>query len=139
MSKIIKKIKNFLNLDLKIKMINKEIELLKLQNGKILSNQNKILKIKNIKDSEFKVFSQWGEDGIINYLVNNLNIKNNFFVEFGVENYLEANTRFLLKNFNWSGLIIDSNQKIIDYIKTKCPQYIDRIRINDTLAKQIGI
>ena len=27
------------------------------------------------------------------------------------------NTHFLLKKFNWSGLVIDSSQKNIDYIK----------------------
>ena len=51
------------------------------------------------------VYFHNGEDGIISYLVNNLDIENNFFIEFGVANYLEFNTRFLLKKFNWSGLI----------------------------------
>ena len=37
--------------------------------GMILLRQNKnINKIKNLKDVEFSVFSQWGEDGIINWL-----------------------------------------------------------------------
>ena len=40
-------------------------------------------------------FSQWGEDGIIDYLVTNLNIQNKTFIEFGVEDYKEANTKFL--------------------------------------------
>ena len=74
-------------------------------------------KSNKILDHEFKVFSQWGEDGIISYLVNNLDIENNFFIEFGVANYLESNTRFLLKKFNWSGLILDSSQNNIEYIK----------------------
>ena len=38
-------------------------------------------------------------------------------MEFGVENYEESNTRFLLFNNNWSGLIIDSSEKNISYIK----------------------
>ena len=49
-----------------------------------------------IENAEFRVYSQWGEDGIIQYLVNQLSIPNKVFVEFGVENYTESNTRFLL-------------------------------------------
>ena len=71
-----------------------------------------------IENAEFRVYSQWGEDGIIQYLVNQLSIPNKVFVEFGVENYLESNTRFLLINNNWSGLVIDGSQKHIDYIKS---------------------
>jgi hypothetical protein len=54
------------------------------------------------------VFSQWGEDGIIQYLIREVAIERTVFVEFGVGNYRESNTRFLLSNNNWSGLIIDS-------------------------------
>jgi hypothetical protein len=70
-----------------------------------------------IDESEFKVYSQWGEDGIIQYLINNIEIKNKVFIEFGVENYKESNTRFLLVNNNWSGLVIDGDPKNIEVIK----------------------
>ena len=43
----------------------------------------------------------------------------NKFIEFGVENYEEANTRFLLESRNWSGLIFDSSKEHIDFIKGK--------------------
>ena len=36
------------------------------------------------------------EDGIIRYLIDNIKISNNSFVEFGVEDYEESNTRLLL-------------------------------------------
>jgi len=74
-------------------------------------NQNK-----ELSDYEFRIFSQWGEDGIIQYLVHKVKIQSNIFIEFGVENYEEANTRFLLMKDNWSGLIIDNSQKNIDSI-----------------------
>jgi hypothetical protein len=67
--------------------------------------------------AEFRVFSQWGEDGIIQYLIQHVLIERPLFVEFGVENYLESNTRFLLTNNYWSGLVIDGSQENIDYIK----------------------
>ena len=70
-----------------------------------------------ISESEFRVFSQWGEDGIIQYLINNIDIENKVFVEFGIENYLQSNTRFLLVNNNWSGLVLDGNKSDIEYLK----------------------
>lgn len=89
-----------------------------LQNGRVLSQllyQNK--KIKSLHEVEFKVFSQWGDDGIIQYLINYLNINNKTFVEFGVEDYLESNTRFLLLNNNWSGLVMDGSETNVLKIK----------------------
>ena len=71
---------------------------------------------KSISDYEFSVFSQWGEDGIISFLLEKIPLKNKVFIEFGVENYTESNTRFLLKKNNWKGLIIDGSKENIDYI-----------------------
>lgn len=67
-----------------------------------------------LADAEFSVFSQWGEDGIIEFLVQALPNVPARFVEFGVESFREANCRFLAMNRNWSGLVIDgsdANQK----------------------------
>ena len=61
----------------------------------------------NFRDVGFKVFSQWDEDGIIQYLINKLPIQNETFIEFGVENYEESNTRFLMLNNNWQGMVLD--------------------------------
>ncbi|WP_300438576.1 hypothetical protein [Christiangramia sp.] len=88
-----------------------------IQNGKIWSSQLKERKIENLSDAEFKVFSQWGDDGIIQYLINHLSIANKSFIEFGVEDYQEANTRFLLVNDNWSGLVLDGSPENILKIK----------------------
>jgi hypothetical protein len=41
------------------------------------------------------------------------------FVEFGVYNYVESNTRFLLLNDNWTGLVLDSSAEHIDFIHPK--------------------
>jgi hypothetical protein len=37
------------------------------------------------------VYSQSGEDGVIQYLINNIQISDKRFIEFGVENYIESN------------------------------------------------
>ena len=40
----------------------------------------------DFRSSEFRVFSQWGEDGIIQFLLQHVSIERKLFVEFGVEN-----------------------------------------------------
>ena len=117
----------------------------KVLNGNILSEIKKKNNYLNISDNEFKVFSQFGEDGIIQYLVNNLKINNKVFIEFGVENYEEANTRFLLENNNWSGLIIDSSKDNIFHIKKQkyywrnsiiaVREFVSPENINDIIKK----
>lgn len=95
---------------------NQELETSLILQGKILSELNRNKSSKNIQDYEFKVFSQNGEDGIIQFLIQNTEIKNKIFVEFGVETYKEANTKFLLLNNGWSGLIIDGDKDAMEKI-----------------------
>ncbi|MFM6218815.1 MAG: hypothetical protein ACKPDM_00375 [Dolichospermum sp.] len=85
--------------------------------GRIEARQLETLNSKSIRDNEFRAFSQWGEDGIIQFLIRNVPINRKIFVEFGVQNYTESNTRFLLINNNWSGLVIDGGSEEISYIK----------------------
>lgn len=62
---------------------------------------------KNINEVELKINSQNGEDGIIDFLTYKLNISKTNFVEIGVGEYIEANTRFLYDRYHPRGLIID--------------------------------
>lgn len=85
-----------------------------------------------------------GEDRIIDYLIRSIEIRQKIFVEFGVENYREANTRFLLIKNNWSGLVIDGSIENIQDIKKdsiywkyslKAVQaFIDKDNINNILS-----
>jgi len=59
-----------------------------------------------LRRAEFRVHSQFGDDGIIQYLFSRIPAVRSF-VEFGVEDYMEANTRFLLAHDAWRGLILD--------------------------------
>lgn len=90
----------------------------KVLQGKLLSKLNSSLTPKTLAELEFQVFSQFGDDGIIQWLVNRLPI-NKTFIEFGVENYRESNTRFLLINNYWSGLVIDGNDENIASIRNE--------------------
>lgn len=115
------KIQYFLQRLFGIQKLNRNLNENKILLGRLLHKQNlenttQILQ--DIKNAEFKVFSQWGDDGIIQFLIEYLDIKSKTFIEFGVEDYTESNTRFLLVNNNWSGLVLDGSKKNIDKIMT---------------------
>ncbi|HEX3920085.1 MAG TPA: hypothetical protein VHW60_22330 [Caulobacteraceae bacterium] len=69
-----------------------------------------------LREVEFQVFSQFGDDGIIQYLTQGLGIQERTFVEIGVEDYTESQTRFLLVKDKWSGLVVDGSDKNVAYI-----------------------
>lgn len=134
--KLIKPILNF---------FSNETELLAI--GALLSKQQNLMSSTNIDDYEFKIFSQWGDDGIIQYLIKNIKIKNEIFIEFGVEDYKESNTRFLMMNDNWSGFVMDGSDYAMKNLKnqkwywkyhlTQKAAFIDIDNIN-TLLKNTG-
>lgn len=123
--------------------------------AKLLVEKNKEKKeISDVREVEFKVFSQWGEDGIIQWLINNINIPHKTFIEFGVEDYRESNTRFLMMNNNWSGYVMDSSEINISKIQNSeyywrydleaKHAFIDCDNINDLILsskfdKEIGL
>ncbi len=72
----------------------------------------------SLPEAEFQVFSQNGEDGILQYLLGRVPVPEKVFVEFGVENYLESNTRFLVYNDHWTGIVLDSNASNIRFIRS---------------------
>lgn len=103
----------------------------------LIEKNNKREYIKKLFDLEFKVFSQWGEDGIIQYLINKVDIPNKVFVEFGVEDYTESNTRFLLINNNWSGTVIEMDEQKVKVIKNDEIYYkYDLTAVNSFITKE---
>jgi len=136
---LLNKISGFIS---RINMTSNENILLAL--GTMLSNQQLSLNSDNINEYEFKIFSQFGEDGIIQYLIKNVKIENKIFIEFGVENYLESNTRFLMMNNNWQGFVMDGSEKAMENLKkrnwywkynlTGKAVFIDKENINELLA-----
>lgn len=92
--------------------IRDEIGEAKILSAKALIRQmDAAAAVSTLDDVEFRVFSQFGEDGIIQYLIRRTRVPRRLtrFVEFGVGDYREANTRFLLINDNWRGLVMDSS------------------------------
>lgn len=109
---IIQRISNFLS-----RYTSLPTQIYRIQEAIGRIEQRQISHVSGFRDSEFRVFSQWGEDGIIQFLLKHVSIERPLFVEFGVENYTESNTRFLLTNNQWSGIVIDGSDKNIEYIK----------------------
>jgi hypothetical protein len=125
--------------------------------GRALAVQNaQRSPLSTLQEAEFKVFSQYGEDGILQYLILEAGItrEEQIFIEFGVQNYLESNTRFLLQNDHWKGLIIDGSAAYMESVRrselywrhdiTALAAWIDRDNINDLFLEsgfrgEIGI
>lgn len=80
---------------------------IRLAIGRQESRAVRALRVADLRDAEITVFSQGGEDGIIQYLVAHVPIEDRSFVELGVDTYEESNTRFLLESENWRGRIVD--------------------------------
>ena len=115
---------------------------------------NKLNFIENLSEVEFQVFSQWGEDGIIDWIINKTKKIPKNFLEIGTENYKESNTRYLLINNNWDGFLIEGNRGDVQSIKKDrifwkynisiANKYINLSNIDQTikdlnLPKKIGL
>jgi hypothetical protein len=70
-------------------------------------------------ETEFKVYSQFGEDGILQFLTRHVPCPDARFVEFGVEDFREANCRFLLHRDPWQGLVMDGNPNLEARLQTQ--------------------
>ena len=87
----------------------------------ISQNKNRYEEITDLTEAEVKIFSQNGEDGIIDYLANMLKLNEKNFVEIGVGNYRESNTRFLYNKYHPKGLIVD----YIDDMEKKVKPFVN--------------
>ncbi len=133
MKKILKKNLSFIIR----KVFNEEIQKELIIKAKLLSLKNKNLKkIKDLSQVEFKVYSQWGEDGIIDWLINKFPKIPKNFLEIGTENYQEANTRFLLINKNWDGYLIEADKLAVKDIKSQKIFWKHNLRVeNEFITK----
>lgn len=94
-----------------------DMESVRLSQGKILAALNRDKPISQLADCEFRIFSQFGEDGIIQRLLASVPIANRTFIEFGVEDFSESNCRFLMMNNNWSGFVVDASSQWIGSLR----------------------
>lgn len=90
---------------------------------------------KRLNRFERKVFSQFGEDGIIAEIFRRLGTTSKFFVEFGVESNVECCSALLLLS-GWSGLWIEPDSTCFQAIQTGFQPLIEsrRLRVLDSLV-----
>jgi hypothetical protein len=74
-----------------------------------------------------QMYSQNGEDGIIAEIFRRIGSRDRFFVEIGVEDGLQNNTRFLLET-GWRGVWIDRPGEALDRLRET---FVDRISSGD--------
>jgi len=112
-----------------------------IKNNTMNSNSN------HINDYEFSVFSQHGEDGILNFIFDKIGFTNKKSVEIGV-GYSENNSLYLISKFNLSALLIDGssyNTKIFNHFNKKflktnsiaINRWITKSNVNQIISEKI--
>jgi hypothetical protein len=124
-AKLISKLFSFLNI--KKKLITKINYNLGLNNLLIISE--KYQAINKLEQSECKIFSQNGEDGILDYIISMLKIKRPNFIEIGVGTYVEANTRFIYDRHSPKGLIIDTEKNLANKVFSNVNSWKGDLRV----------
>ena len=105
-NKILSKYTELISLKYRIEALESEMKNMWLTERLKSPSQKQQLKLK-----EFKIYSQGGEDGVINYIFSKIGTKNKKFIEFGVEDGKECNTANLSMNFDWNGLLIEGDRQ----------------------------
>jgi hypothetical protein len=87
----------------------------------------------DLSQSEKKVFSQNGEDGIFEKIFDVIGIKKGYYVEFGAEKGIESNTKYLRDYLGWRGLLMDGRYENPSINLHK--EFVTAENINDLFAK----
>ncbi len=77
---------------------------------------------------EQKLFSQNGEDGIIQEIFNRIETTDKFFVEFGIQDGRECNTRKLLESYGWSGVWMEGSTELAERASQTFSRYPIRVQ-----------
>jgi hypothetical protein len=101
-----------------------------------------------LRNYEKSIYSQNGQDGIIEQLYNilNLPIKNNTYFEIGTEDGSQCNTRYFREHHNWYGIMLDGGyqnpninlfqhivnaENICDILKRyQCPKHVNFLSLD---------
>lgn len=83
----------------------------------ILSSRANSENFKSLWDAEVKVYSQWGEDGILDYLCEKIGLAKPKVLEIGAGNFTECNSRFLAEIRNASVFAVDGRDDLIPSIE----------------------
>lgn len=73
------------------------------------TNREQCDSLHDLQASESQTFSQNGEDGVLLKILNLIGIKYKYYVEFGVQDGSECNTRILREKYDFDGLMMDGS------------------------------
>ena len=99
----------------RVGQLRRDVDSLMVEVGRLHTRALQSAEISTLAEAEFSVFSQFGDDGIIHYLTQRVPLGERWFVEFGVEDYRESNTRYLATSGGWQGLILDGGDQHIRF------------------------
>jgi hypothetical protein len=110
MLQMLKRLKNLFNSE-----IYSELHGMRVSSGRveILASKAGRDSFVDLWDAEVKVFSQWGEDGILWFLCDVLEISKPRILEIGSGNFTECNSRFLAEARNAAVFLVDSRSDLI--------------------------
>ena len=94
-----------------IPAVNKQLQILLMQKYQELLREKKPLP--KFIDTEFRAFSQNGEDGILLYIFSLIGMTNRIAVEVCAGNGIESNSANLIVNHGFRGLLFDGDEKNI--------------------------
>ncbi len=102
------------------RMISRELQGLRFAIGQaaMLSSRMHSSNFQDLWDAEVKVYSQWGEDGILDYLCEKLKISKPSIIELGSGDFQECNSRFLFENRNANVFAVDARQDLDSSVAT---------------------
>lgn len=120
--------KGFLHPDKTLKYLRPKIV------KKLRINHNKPPKpdMNSINYFERRIYSENGEDGILEYIFSIIGTTNKFFVEFGADNGKVCNTRYFREKKGWNGLLMDPRDDNPSFIKK---EFVTAENVNDLFEK----
>ena len=87
-----------------------------LGQASVLASRANSSSFQDLWDAEVKVFSQWGEDGILDFLCERLRISKPKVLEIGAGNFKECNSKFLAENRSASAYLVDGRTDLISSV-----------------------
>lgn len=83
-------------------------------------------------------YSQNGEDGVLEKILNELNIENGFFVEFGANNGPNCSNTWSLSEKGWSGIYIEGDDALINDLKKSSEKFGDKVKVVEKFVDYEG-
>jgi hypothetical protein len=92
----------------------------------VLGNRPKNTRKLDLALTELRLFSQNGEDGVLNAILTAIGDSVRYFVEFGVGDGWSCNCRLLAEAFDWSGLFLETGLNDFSFLKQR---YVNSRRV----------